>query len=103
MRLETLEDGHLYQNLALEIFTKHQPVDPPNKRKYECPECNSEVKDWMTACSDCGAKFPACIVSGRPILNSKSVQCKVCRHRAIDHEVRTINFCPLCHHYSFRG
>jgi WD repeat-containing protein 35 len=46
MKLETLPDGQIYQNLALEIFTKHPPADPPNKRKYECPECSAEVKDW---------------------------------------------------------
>ncbi len=97
-----MEDGAPYQNLALDIFTKHTPTDPANKRKYECPDCGADCKDWMTSCSECGIKFPPCIVSGRSILGNKSVQCKVCRHRVIEQEVRTVTHCPLCHHYAFR-
>ena len=51
MKLENLEDvpqadRDLFGSLALDVFTRFPPADPPTKRKYECPKCNVDVKDW---------------------------------------------------------
>lgn len=101
IRLESLESlsaeqQHLYEELALDIFTKNSPKDA-RSNKVECTSCGSSIPDWSTACPNCDTKFPACIVTGRPIMEYQFWMCSQCKHRAIQTEIRSRKTCPLCH------
>merc|ERR1712070_1119289 len=91
------------EQLALAIFagsgkgSGHAPVDP-GTRRLECPNCSANTKDWHASCEECGHTFPACVVTGRSILDPKNQwMCRRCKHRAIDTEITNHQFCPLCH------
>ncbi|KAG7199655.1 hypothetical protein KM043_014248 [Ampulex compressa] len=87
-----------YEQLAVDIFTKNSPKDTRND-KAECVNCETLVPDWCVACPNCMARFPACIVSGKPLMDlSNAWICTVCRHHvATERDVVNINACPLCH------
>lgn len=92
---QTEKDG--YENLAVAIFSNNPPTDP-SSRSYHCPKCNSgSLKEWDSSCSNCGTNFPACIVTGRIILNRRTVYCKICRHYAHEQDLQRFENCPLCH------
>lgn len=38
-----------------------------------------------------------CIVTGLPIQEYQFWMCSVCKHCAVENEIRKYNFCPLCH------
>ncbi|CAB0034917.1 unnamed protein product [Trichogramma brassicae] len=80
VRLEAIDPR--YEELALELFC-----------------CESLVPDYCVACPNCASPFPACVVTGRPLMNLASAWlCTVCKHYAIsEREVVNINSCPLCH------
>nr|KAG5696704.1 hypothetical protein BaRGS_012073 [Batillaria attramentaria] len=75
--LETLmpEQRQQYEELALEIFTKNSPKDA-RSNKVECTSCGSSIPDWSTSCPNCDNKFPACIVTGRPIMEYQFWMCR---------------------------
>ena len=41
----TEEQRRLYEDVAMEIFTKHPPKDKVGNR-LECPTCDTIVKEW---------------------------------------------------------
>ncbi|XP_030627741.1 WD repeat-containing protein 35 isoform X2 [Chanos chanos] len=89
IKLESLdslsaEQRQLYEDLALEIFTKHSPKDT---RKSQL----DSVTDGLEG------KQPTCIVTGRTISEYQSWICSVCKHSALEQEICNHNFCPLCH------
>lgn len=94
------EERILYEDLAVSIFLKHPPRDP-KANMVKCPgkNCTNSVADTVTNCSDCGSNFPACMVSGRPIMEKTYVQCMNCKHKAIESELQRLRVktCPLCH------
>ncbi|KAJ1619464.1 hypothetical protein T492DRAFT_890307, partial [Pavlovales sp. CCMP2436] len=50
------------------------------------------------SCGECGSHFPACVVTGRAVIESKNVWiCKTCKHRAYEDGMRGRVSCPLCH------
>ena len=71
-----------YQELAIKIFVKNRPEDPAT-RELKCPsaKCGARVKDWFSHCPECGDHFPACIVTGRAILNADVIACGECKHK----------------------
>ncbi|XP_015596434.1 WD repeat-containing protein 35 [Cephus cinctus] len=87
-----------YEDLALSIFTKYSPKDSRNSRT-ECVNCETMVPDWCVACPNCSSRFPACVVSGKPLMDLTTAWiCTVCRHyAATERDVVNINACPLCH------
>lgn len=85
-----------YEELALEIFTRHGPKDG-HASLVECTGCGSNIPNWCTSCPSCDTKFSACIVSGRPLLEYQFWMCRVCKHRAYEEEISSYNACPLCH------
>ena len=94
------EERTLYEDLAVSIFLKHPPRDPkPSMVKCPGKNCTNSVSDTATNCPDCGSNFPACIVSGRPIMEKSYVQCMNCKHKAIESELQRLRVktCPLCH------
>lgn len=96
----TDEQREAYEALSVSIFSKYPPRDRDNK-SINCPNksCTSRVSSISTNCGACGSNFPACIASGRPIHEKIYVQCKSCKHKAIEDELirmRAKN-CPLCH------
>ncbi|XP_033121645.1 WD repeat-containing protein 35-like isoform X2 [Anneissia japonica] len=92
----TQEQRQQYEELALEIFTKHPPKDS-RTNKAECNSCGSMIPDWSSVCPSCDTKFSRCIVTGRPIMDYQSWSCAACKHRAYDDEIRNFSTCPLCH------
>ncbi|OQR99308.1 WD repeat protein 35 [Thraustotheca clavata] len=83
--------------LTLQIFSSTRPQDPPS-RPYDCPGCKkASLKDWATRCDHCNRTFQTCMMSGATIFDHRTYVCKTCRHACIEHEIRDINNCPLCH------
>lgn len=51
-----------------------------------------------TSCPKCGTHFPACIASGKSLMNPvESWQCSTCHHCASPMEISNRRTCPLCH------
>ncbi|XP_012278888.1 WD repeat-containing protein 35 [Orussus abietinus] len=98
--LEKISEGkrEKYEELALNIFTKYSPKNSSNT-KAECVNCETMVPDWCVVCPNCTSRFPACIVSGKPLMDLRNAWiCVVCRHHAAtDRDVVNVNACPLCH------
>eukprot|EP00929_Paragymnodinium_shiwhaense_P008039 TRINITY_DN111964_c0_g1_i1.p1 TRINITY_DN111964_c0_g1~~TRINITY_DN111964_c0_g1_i1.p1 ORF type:complete len:1227 (-),score=335.65 TRINITY_DN111964_c0_g1_i1:276-3956(-) len=106
-----------FGDLALAIFTRHQPHDPPASRRVaNCPKCQTGLNDHHAGCPGCGARMQFCVASGRTIFPSEkgpggvpgrgppgvetstdTIKCKSCRHRMYISEVRKQRNCPLCH------
>ncbi|XP_067559738.1 WD repeat-containing protein 35 isoform X6 [Pseudorca crassidens] len=84
--LETLssEQKQQYENLALEIFTKHTPKD---NRK-------SELDSFLEGGE---GKLPTCVATGNPVTEYQFWTCSVCKHCVLAQEISNYNFCPLCH------
>jgi len=84
--------------LALAIFTRYAPADPTTRRA-DCPNCGSRCQDWDAHCGDCGSHFPACVISGKSLLEPHlTIMCRSCKHRFYEAEVRGLRNCALCHH-----
>lgn len=106
IKLEALQnltdkEREKYQKTSLEIFIDHRPVDPKgNETICPAPNCRKPIYDWFTSCHECSRKFPACIVTGRPIQtddNNEIETCRHCKHKAYRSEISKFEFCPLCH------
>ncbi|XP_068420229.1 WD repeat-containing protein 35 [Eschrichtius robustus] len=84
--LETLssEQKQQYEDLALEIFTKHTPKD---NRK-------SELDSLLEGGE---GKLPTCVATGNPVTEYQFWTCNVCKHCVLAQEISNYNFCPLCH------
>ncbi|XP_036398202.1 WD repeat-containing protein 35 isoform X1 [Megalops cyprinoides] len=80
----TQEQRQHYEDLALEIFTKHSPKDNRKSELDSVPEGGE-------------GKLPTCIVTGRTISEYQFWMCNVCKHCALEQEISNHNFCPLCH------
>uniref|UniRef100_A0A7M4EBJ1 WD repeat-containing protein 35 n=3 Tax=Crocodylus porosus TaxID=8502 RepID=A0A7M4EBJ1_CROPO len=85
--LETLspEQKQQYEDLALEIFTKHCP-------KYSK---KSDLDGLLESSGE--GKLPTCVATGRPITEYQFWMCNVCKHCVQAQEISNYNFCPLCH------
>ena len=97
---QTDEERALYEDLAVSIFTKNPPRDPkPNMVKCPGKNCSNSVPDTVTNCFECGSNFPACMASGKPIMEKIYVQCKNCKHKGIEAELQRLRlkYCPMCH------
>ncbi|XP_048791015.1 WD repeat-containing protein 35 isoform X2 [Lagopus muta] len=84
--LETLsqEQRQQYEDLALEIFTRH------------CPK-NNKKTDLDDVLESGDGKLPVCVATGDPILEYRFWMCSVCKHCMKAKERSNYNFCPLCH------
>ncbi|KAG7466040.1 hypothetical protein MATL_G00160600 [Megalops atlanticus] len=80
----TQEQRQHYEDLALEIFTKHSPKDNRKSELDSVPEGGE-------------GKLPTCIVTGRTISEYQFWMCNVCKHCALEQEISNHSFCPLCH------
>jgi len=87
-----------YSDVALSIFSVCNPKNPKAKT-IPCPNCKEEVRDFQTNCGNCGSTFPACVASGRPIIefNQRLYKCKGCSHQSFEQALRGFTTCPLCH------
>lgn len=87
-----------YEELAVDIFSKHDPVDNRVER-VDCFTCEALVPDWCTSCPNCGVTFPACIASGRSLMNPTDAWiCSACNHLSSPLEIASRQTCPFCHH-----
>ncbi|XP_060042583.1 WD repeat-containing protein 35 isoform X5 [Erinaceus europaeus] len=89
VKLESLdalssEQKQQYEDLAMEIFTKHTPKD---SRKSEL--------DTFLEGED--GKLPTCVATGGPITEYQFWMCGVCKHCVMAQEITKYSFCPLCH------
>ncbi|XP_055920136.1 WD repeat-containing protein 35 isoform X1 [Eupeodes corollae] len=86
-----------YEELAVSIFCKNEPIDH-KMDLVQCYSCQTPVADCLPSCSNCGAHFPACISSGKPITQPSNVwMCGRCHHCASPMEITRHRTCPLCH------
>ncbi len=72
----------------------------PITRQLPCPKCAEGIPDWCTSCPKCDKLFPACIITGRSLIQvtaSELATCKTCKHKGIEREMRKVQHCPLCH------
>jgi hypothetical protein len=91
IKLESLEgvskeELDRYKKLAVAIFTRNAPKDPPEAKgtpRYKCTssKCSTEVRDFFTACPDCNKPFAGCLITGRAILTPDTYTCKTCKHQ----------------------
>ena len=104
-KLENLESltkaqRQRYSELAIAIFTKHDPRNI-NVKTLKCPSknCEATVSEYDIDCKMCGSNFSPCVVSGQSIFERDYFKCKRCKHKALKSEVlkKCIKFCPLCH------
>ena len=90
-----------YRDLAFSIFMRARPADPVDtpSNSVKCPtrSCDATLKSWALNCMACGANFPPCVASGKPIFGTDYWRCKVCRHKALKTEIKGRSACPLCH------
>lgn len=105
-KLETLESlspakKTAYADLALQIFTRNPPHDPPLDRasSVPCPHCEANVPEWASNCPKCSGAIAFCVASGRALTDGHEpvYTCKGCRHRAYTSELQALQFCALCH------
>uniref|UniRef100_A0AAY4A968 WD repeat-containing protein 35 n=1 Tax=Denticeps clupeoides TaxID=299321 RepID=A0AAY4A968_9TELE len=84
--LETLsqEQQQMYEDLALEIFTKYPPKD-------------NLMTEMDSVTEGAEGKMATCIVTGQTISEYQFWMCSVCKHCASEREISSHNFCPLCH------
>ncbi len=86
------KDRDTIQNLALQIFTKNQPLDPEPRLQHQYLDC-----------LDTGTPYHACTSSGRLVQNdgsgrdSRAIVCRTCRYSAYERELERYSNCPLCH------
>jgi len=92
IKLETLPGldeatSDAIQTLALDIFKDQAPRNPSH-----LPTC------YIT-CLDTGQPYNACTITGRAVLDARTVGCKVCGHLMLEHELSVSNRknCALCH------
>ncbi|CCW60259.1 unnamed protein product [Phytomonas sp. EM1] len=91
------EPSRRFANLAIQIFTKHHPVDT-SIDSVHCPRCGTFNKEWANSCVKCEEKFDVCICTGRCITSKQAAwQCASCHHKALDIEAESYANCPLCH------
>ncbi|XP_039765070.1 WD repeat-containing protein 35 isoform X2 [Pararge aegeria] len=96
IKLEAV-DPHTFENIAIEIFTKCKPKDVKGNT-IECPQCQIKIPDWVASCAACGAQFPGCAVSARPLVAPRAVwTCRQCDTQAQQHELVLRHSCPTCH------
>lgn len=100
VKLETMptlseEQRDQVQTLAMQIFTKHSPLDP------------QPLAPAYLECLDNGTPYVACTASGRFIHDGsggglmanqqRALSCRTCRHSCLERMAATIVHCPLCH------
>ncbi|XP_059622220.1 WD repeat-containing protein 35 [Phlebotomus argentipes] len=86
-----------YEELSVAIFSRHEPTDTQTDRA-SCFTCEALVADSCASCPHCGTRFPACVASGRALVNPTDAWlCAVCHHLASPGEIATRRSCPLCH------
>jgi WD repeat-containing protein 35 len=86
------EDRDVVQTLALQIFTKHSPLDP------------HPLPHQFIDCLDNGKSYHACTSSGKLIENdgksggeSRALVCRTCRYSCLERALVDVIHCPLCH------
>lgn len=86
------EERDVVQTLALQIFTKHAPLDP------------QPLPHQFINCLDNGTSYHACTASGKLIENDgksggemRALVCRTCRYSCLERALVDIIHCPLCH------
>ncbi|CAL8099606.1 unnamed protein product [Calicophoron daubneyi] len=92
IKLENLPDispyeRELYEKMALEIFTRHPPIN--EQKTNEASEMDSMLESE--------SKIPICVVTGQPVTDYQFWMCPTCKHSAYEQEIARIRNCPLCH------
>ncbi|VDP77467.1 unnamed protein product [Echinostoma caproni] len=81
------EERIAFENLAVEIFTRYQPIN--EQRKGDSAEMDSMLESET--------KIPICVVTGQPVTDYQFWMCPTCRHSAYEQEIARLRNCPLCH------
>ncbi|EAY22286.1 WD repeat protein, putative [Trichomonas vaginalis G3] len=87
-----------FEDLAIDIFTRNQPVDQENLGSVQCPKCSAVVFNTSSQCPECGERLKVCTYSARLIDGQNYWECKYCKHYVMIDLVDELRVCPLCHH-----
>lgn len=73
------------------------PPEDPATRRHSCPHCGQGVRDTDTH-GPCGTALPACVFSGRTILDKDETgRCGGCKRRYLLSAAKGKQNCALCH------
>jgi DNA-directed RNA polymerase subunit RPC12/RpoP len=94
------ENQKNFEELAIDIFVRSPPFDPPIPSEISCPRCDADVPKTASQCQECGEKIPVCLITSHAITSDPghSWCCSTCNHYVRLDLVDTLNLCPLCHH-----
>ncbi|OHS95351.1 hypothetical protein TRFO_38543 [Tritrichomonas foetus] len=84
------------EKIAIKIFAKMNPSDPPDLTVTNCKNCNRKMTYPQVKCR-CGYTTTPSIVSGNSIDPKASWKCPNCLHFAAKEEISKFSVCPLCH------
>merc|ERR1712130_118063 len=83
----------LYKKLAINIFTKHDPINPCNKTTTkQCKNVNDKDLNIHNICM-ASARY----IENAHIDTESFVVCTVCKHKTLKQYLNEYDFCPLCH------
>lgn len=85
LETNTEEEKGAYEDLAFQIFIEY----PPDK-KDGLAQCYEDCLDWAKP-------YVACTVTGCAVDGRRTIQCPTCRHHALETELKSLQYCPLCH------
>ncbi|EAY20525.1 WD repeat protein, putative [Trichomonas vaginalis G3] len=87
-----------FEDLAIDIFTRNQPVDQESLGIVQCPKCSGVVSNLQSQCPECGERMKVCTYTARLIDGQNYWECKYCKHYVMIDAVDELRYCPLCHH-----
>ncbi|KAK8890022.1 hypothetical protein M9Y10_034781 [Tritrichomonas musculus] len=85
-----------FEKLAIKIFRKANPVDPPGCKEFKCSKCKRKMVYPQVKCR-CGFVTTPSVVSGNSIDTGNAWRCENCLHYATFDEIENYSVCPLCH------
>jgi WD repeat-containing protein 35 len=95
----TAERRAKFEDLAIDIFVKNPPSDPPRVvAGVTCTKCGASVSALQSQCSECGHKLKVCVSTGKPIVEDSCWECQICKHCVLVDLAEELVVCPMCHH-----
>ena len=62
----TAKERESYELLAVNLFSRHTPLDKQPKKEANCPkkDCKARITEYDISCKECGSHYSPCIASG---------------------------------------
>jgi WD repeat-containing protein 35 len=95
----TPEKRARFEDLAIDIFVKNPPTDPPRVvGGVTCTKCGASVSALQSQCGECGYKLKVCVSTGKSIAEESWWECELCKHCVLIDLADDLVVCPMCHH-----